>query len=233
MTKEIKSVSVIGDSIFKGVIYDENRKRYVVSHESCAYLLPQEVTFKINNYSRFGITIKDAYEVLKYVLDTSNDEIIVIEIGGNDSDFNWESIAMYPDGEHLPKVPLKEFQKYLRKMVKLCLKNKRTPVLVTLPNISSQKYLDWVSKNDDNKQAILKWLGDVERINSFHDEYNGVIRKMAKKYHLSCIEINKNFSLDYIGELTDIDGIHPSIKGQKLIMNVILETLKKSLKYTY
>ena len=233
MTKEIKSVSVIGDSIFKGVIYDVNRKRYVVSHDSCAYLLPQEVNFKINNYSRFGITIKDAVEVLKYVLDTSDDELIVIEIGGNDSDFNWDSIAMYPDGEHLPKVSLKEFQKYLVKMVKLCLKNKRIPILVTLPNISSEKYLEWVSKDEESKQAILKWLGNVERINSFHDEYNVVIRKVAKRYRLSCIEINKSFELEYIDKLTDVDGIHPSIIGQKLIMNVILDTLKKSLKYTY
>lgn len=233
MTKEIKSVSVIGDSIFKGVVYDKNRKRYVVSHESSAYLLKKEVPFEINNYSKFGITIKDAYEVLKYVLENSDDEIIVIEIGGNDSDFDWDSIAAYPDFEHLSKVPKDEYEMYLIKMVKMCKKAKRNVILTTLPNISSEKYLNWVSKTEQNKTSILKWLGPVERINSFHDEYNVVIRKIAKKYHLSLIELNNRFSLENIDELTDVDGIHPSLKGYKLIKDIILETLKQSPKYTF
>lgn len=233
MTKEIKSVSVIGDSIFKGVVYDQNRKRYVVSHESSAYLLRKEVPFEINNYSRFGITIKDAYEVLKCVLDNSNDEIIVIEIGGNDSDFNWDSIAAYPEGEHLPKVSLDEYQKYLEKMVKMCKKNRRIPILTTLPNISSNKYLNWVSKTEENKKAILKWLGNTDRINLFHDEYNEIIRKVVKKYHLSCIDINEGFSLDIIDELTDVDGIHPSLSGYKLIKDIIINALNQSPKYTF
>ncbi len=233
MTKKIKSVSVVGDSVFKGVIYDESRKRYVVSHESCAYLLQKEVSFKINNYSRFGITIKDAYEVLKYVLEVSDDEIIVIEIGGNDSDFDWSSIAAYPEGEHLPKTSLEEYKSYLVKMVKLCLKEKRIPILTTLPNISSQKYLNWVAKSAEEKEAILKWLGDVNHINSFHDEYNKVIRSVAKKYKLSYLEINHDFSLDYIDELTDVDGIHPSLIGQKVMKNTIINNLKQSSKYSF
>lgn len=233
MTKVIKSVSVIGDSIFKGVIYDVNRKRYVVSHESCAYLLQKEFPFQINNYSRFGITIKDAYEVLKYVLETANDEIIVIEIGGNDADFDWESIASYPEGVHLPKTSLKEFKMYLVKMVKLCLKAKRTVVLTTLPNICSTKYLNWVSKDENKKEAILKWLKEVENINSFHNEYNKVIREVAKKHHLSLLEINNEFSLDNINQLTDVDGIHPSIVGQKLIKEIIANSIKKSPNYTF
>lgn len=234
MTKNIKSVSVIGDSIFKGVIYDENRRRYIVSKDSCGRLLENEVPFKINNYSRFGITIKDAYKVLNYVLDHSSDEIIVIEIGGNDSNFDWNAIANYPEGEYLPNTSLMEYGKYLEKIIKRIMLADRVPVLATLPPVDANKYFDWIKSKGLNGDNILKWLGTVDKIYTFHDHYNEVIENLSRKYNLGLIDLRNGFIYEKENndELISIDGIHPSLTGQRLIKDIILKAIKHSSRFT-
>lgn len=231
MAKNVKSVSVIGDSVFKGVMYDSERKRYVVSKDSCQRLLESEVPFKINNYSRFGTTIKEASKVLDYVLQHSIDEIIVIEIGGNDSDFDWSAIAAYPEGEHLPKTTKEEYAKYLEQMVKKVIRAGRIPVLATLPPIDAEKYLDWIVSKGCNRESIMKWLGDIQYIYTFHDSYNEIIINLAKKYNLGLIDLRSGFINENDRELISIDGIHPSNKGHVCIKKIIMDSLKHSTKF--
>ena len=42
MNKQIKSVSVIGDSLLKGIIYNENKNIYNVLENNCISLLEEE-----------------------------------------------------------------------------------------------------------------------------------------------------------------------------------------------
>ena len=66
MNKQIKSVSVIGDSLLKGIIYNENKNIYNVLENNCISLLEEESNLNINNYSICGLNIDN---LNKYFVD--------------------------------------------------------------------------------------------------------------------------------------------------------------------
>ena len=155
---------------------------------------------------------------------------VSIEYGGNDCAFNWDEVVDNSDASHLPQTEIKLFETALHEAVELLKNMKVTPVLMTLPPLNAEKYLEWVSKNNPLSQGnILKWLGNVAEIYYWQEKYSYVINKVAEETHTRIIDIRSAFlQLPDFTKYICKDGMHPNRKGQKLIADKVFDYIKTS-----
>lgn len=71
---------------------------------------------------------------------------MAIEVGGNDSDFDWERIADQPDFDHQPKTPLHSYIETLQGIVASVRGLDVKPVLINLPPIDADRYFEFLQK---------------------------------------------------------------------------------------
>jgi len=211
----IESVSIWGDSIGKGIVYDEERSRYAICRDNYALRLRQ-IGFPVENHSMMGFTVCQAIERLDE-RDMRPGGVAAIEFGGNDCDLDWKAVSESPDVYHEARTPLNVFKDTLASMVKRVQAFDMRPVLVVPPPIDAEKYFLWISKNL-NPKAILKYLGDVHHIYRWQERYALAVAEIGSR--LNCTVINLRDALlaarDF-KSLLCVDGIHPSGKGHELI----------------
>lgn len=212
-----------GDSVLKGVIFDEARSRYSLLKNNCTSMFSKLTGIKIINRAKMGYTVGKGLELL--INDLKGDvncEAALLEFGGNDCDFQWEEISKNPDTAHQPKTSLTDFRVDIKKMINLLREKNITPVLVNLPPIDSDKYFDFISKGL-NPQNILHWLGEKKYIYNWHEQYSVSIEQIATECDCNIIDIRSSFMIqpEYSSYLC-VDGIHPNEKGHNLIREVFL-----------
>jgi lysophospholipase L1-like esterase len=232
MINEVKNdlpkIVVSGDSISKGVIYDDIKKKYTVLEENYVDLLRNKINGIICNTSRFGSTLIKGIQKLKNSIFSEKPDIVLIEYGGNDCDYNWDEIANNPDGIHVPKTDFVVFEDTLIEAINMVKESKSTPVLMNLPPLNADNYLDWVSRNNSEaKMNILKWLGSVTKIYWWQERYNSVIVKIAEETKTLWIDVRGAFLQfpDYT-KLLCVDGIHPNKDGHTVIADKIVDFIK-------
>jgi lysophospholipase L1-like esterase len=216
---------VSGDSISKGVIYDEVKSKYVVLADNYVSLLQNRLKGVVCNTARFGNTLIKGIGKLKNDIIKDTPDIVLIEYGGNDCDYNWNEIADHPESLHYPKTDFGLFEKQLRETVEFLKKNRIIPVLLTLPPLNADRYLKWVSKNNPLAEVnILKWLGSVTRIYWWQERYSSTIIRVAQATKTRWIDIRGAF-LEYpdYSKFLCVDGIHPNQDGHRIIADKILD----------
>ncbi|MGI6083980.1 MAG: SGNH/GDSL hydrolase family protein [Acetivibrionales bacterium] len=231
MINVMKRIEVWGDSVLKGVIYDDIRKKYRRIENRLAIDKITGLGLDIRNNSKFGMTAPKARNLMLSALKKGIDaEAAIIEFGGNDCDFKWAEVAAQPEKEHLPKTPLSVFKECITDMVKALRQSGIKPILVNLPPIHSEKYFNWISRSLD-AGAILKWLGDKELIYRHHETYSLAVVSLAQSLSCSFIDVRQPFLLkrDYFNLLCE-DGIHPNEKGHELLSQTF-ESYAKSIMY--
>lgn len=220
------NICVLGDSVARGIVYDEIKHKYSSTKNSFSKIISNEKHLKIKNLAKFGCTVKKGSEILSNKFTSLSEySYTFLEFGGNDCDFIWPEIADNPSKVHLSNVPTDKFQEYYEAMIKKIKELGSTPVILTLPPIDSKRFFNWSSKGL-NKKNIMEFLGnDVDFIYRWHETYNKAIINLATKTNTPIIDIRKAFlsSEDYSNYLC-IDGIHPNEKGHKLIADTILST---------
>jgi len=226
--KESYKIIVSGDAISKGIVYDEAKRKYIILEENYVDLLRGKLKGIIQNTSRFGNTIIKGITKLKSQIFDDKPDIVLIEYGGNDCDFNWEEIAKDPHANHIPRTDFGVFESSLRETIELLKNKKIVPVLMTLPPLNADMYFEWISKSSSTaKSNILKWLGSITKIYWWQERYNSVIIKIAEETQTKWIDIRGAFlqQPDYTKCLC-IDGIHPNKEGHKIIADKIMEFIK-------
>lgn len=228
MFKVIKKINIWGDSILKGVIYDEIRKKYTTLKENNATLISKNTGLDIKNNARFGLTAPKARNLMLAALEKGVDcEAAIIELGGNDSDFNWAEVAQEPDKEHIPNTPLDVFRSCITDMVNALKKHNIIPVLVNLPPIDAEKYFAWITRDGLDGSRILRWLGDVQRIYRYHECYSLAITNLARTLNCHLIDVREAFLLEVnYSRYLCLDGIHPNSEGHKLMNKVFSEYVR-------
>lgn len=224
----MKNICLFGDSISKGVIIDQAKNRYAMTKQSFANLVSAYASWmRLANYSMLGCTISKGRSLIaRHIKDVENCDITVLEYGGNDSDHNWAEIAADPDGVHLPKTPLEDFEKNYREIISDLKTMGKKIVMLDLPPIDEHKYFSWFSSGL-NSANILKWLGGSERyIYDFHSGYNNIVCQIARDNDIPLVSIRRAFldSEDFSSLLCD-DGIHPNEAGHRLIASTIEKEL--------
>ncbi len=220
---KIKNLGIWGDSILKGVIFDEEKGKYKTLKQCAISLFGKKFNLSIKNNSRFGCTAPKAMENMKSTLNKGySPDMVLLEFGGNDSDFNWAEISKNPDGVYKSNTPIDEFYSTMEKMVDLLISKKIQPVLMNLPPIDSQRYFKWITKFDGvDGDKILHWLSQVDAIYRYQEMYSRAIDKLAYKKNLILIDIRSKFlEIKNYKDYLCIDGIHPNQKGQALINDI-------------
>lgn len=217
MDNTLNKALVLGDSIFKGVIYDESEGRYITT-KPCVENILEDLDYSVDNHSSFGMTTSRLLTRLdRYVSEDKGYKTAVIELGGNDCDFNWKEVSLNPTENHLPKVEINQFKINLLKIISQLLFYKIKPVIVTMAPISSNRFLNWFGK-DLNKENILKWLKDENYIYKYHELYNLELLKFAAKFNLQVIDLRKSLlELRNYEEYLCIDGVHLNKAGHRFV----------------
>ena len=101
-----KKAVIWGDSLARGVIYDEAHGRYRIAPKTAAAYVSEHTGVEIINRARMGMTAEGGLAQMKADLAAGvSGDIAFIEFGGNDSDFDWRAISADPSAKHLPKKP--------------------------------------------------------------------------------------------------------------------------------
>lgn len=213
------ALSVWGDSVAKGILYDG--KRYKLTRDGVDSIGPA-LGISVKNYSRFGLTTDKALMLYNKEIINSDSDYIVFELGGNDCDYLWREIAENPEGTHFPNTPLEKFSANLESMIQTAIKHGKKIVMTTLVPIYSRYYFDFITKDGLSRENILSWLGDVEHIYRHHERYSLAVLKLAAAYNLPVVDLRDAFLRQkcYFKLLCE-DGIHPNEEGQKLIFQTI------------
>jgi lysophospholipase L1-like esterase len=141
----------------------------------------------------------------------------IIELGGNDCDFDWKAISEKPENDHLPKVDIKNFKNNLNIIVSQLTEFKITPIIITMPPISSSRYLNWFGK-ELNKDNILYWLKDENYIYKHHELYNLELMSFAHSNNIEVIDLRLLFlKVKNYEKYLCVDGIHINEEGHKYV----------------
>ncbi|MEG1743807.1 MAG: SGNH/GDSL hydrolase family protein, partial [Clostridia bacterium] len=166
-------VLVLGDSITKGVIFDESKQKYVTIENGFVKKIAESFEkLTIDNLSLMGSTVTRGMTTLERLGDELESyDYTVIEFGGNDCDFDWAAVAQDPTIDHQSKTPIMLFKQTYSSLIEKIQSHGSKPIILSLPPIDAQKYFDWVS-NGKNSDNILKFLGDKQHIARWQQMYN-------------------------------------------------------------
>lgn len=222
-----QEICILGDSIAKGVILDTQRNRYAIAKECLGKQIGQVFGCSVTNLSKFGSTVADGlarFEKQKDALQAC--KTVLMNFGGNDSDFLWQEISAAPDELHESKTSIDIFEQTYLKLIERVKESEKTPILLNLPPVDHTRYFAWISweLNADN---ILKWLGGTsEFIYRWHEQYNVAVHKIAQTANVKLIDIRSAFleRRDYCNYLSD-DGIHPNEQGYSMLSQILLQQI--------
>lgn len=216
-------ICVFGDSIGKGVVLQPSTSRYELIKMNLGKLLGLNGV-NIKNYSMFGCTVAKGLSIVKkHAQELMSYKSVFLELGGNDCDFDWKRVADNPQEAHQPKTPLGEFKRLYAQVIEEVRSNGGHPVILTLPPLEPNWFLNWVSRGI-NKENIIQWLGDVNMIYRWQELYNVEVMLLASKLSVPVIDIRSAFlQHNNYRDFLSPDGIHPNAEGYNLIYTTIAQ----------
>lgn len=215
----MRDLYIFGDSILKGVYYSDEHAKHKLTRDQ--YALLAEAGFNVHNHSLMGATVDAGLSALQKRCDTlsagEESPVILLEYGGNDCDYRWDEISASPDSIHEPRTPMEKFREFYGQLITYARSFGAKVYLCNLVPLDSPRYMQWISRNLD-KDAIMRWLGDSSMLYRWQEYYNRTAEQIASSFSCPLIDIRSLFlmSHSYSGLLSS-DGIHPTIKGHKLI----------------
>ena len=218
-----RKIGIWGDSIFKGVVFDEVKGAYKLLAAGAIESAARILNIPVLNKSRFGNTIGRGKGQLERALKDGLDcDLVMLEYGGNDCDLDWAAISEDPSLDHQPKTPLSLFKETFYQMIVLLRQYGIEPVLASLPPLHSQRYFDFIVSRGLNSDNIMSFLGDVEKIYRHQEAYSLAVTTLAATEKCLYAPVREAF-LDVRNFPAYIcaDGIHPNEKGHLLMQNVL------------
>jgi acyl-CoA thioesterase I len=222
-TKDAYTIVVYGDSISRGIIFDDIKQKHALLLESFTNLVREHLKGVVYNAAKFGSTLVEGLQRLQNDVLRRKPDIVLIEFGGNDCDYRWDEIAQDPSREFHPNTECSTFHELLSGLVVKLQTMQIVPVLVTLPPLDPDKYLTWISHNSEQaKNNILQFIGSVSHIYAWHERYNAAVLRVAEETKTRLIDIRSAFleNEDYTTLICG-DGIHPNKDGHKVIAEIL------------
>ncbi|GAY77468.1 SGNH/GDSL hydrolase family protein [Sporolactobacillus inulinus] len=219
-----------GDSVTRGITFI--RGRFKIIRNNYPALLQSslgeedEVVNKgvFNDNSDLLIKRLDAD-----VLDEHPD-IVLINIGGNDCNFQWDQVAKLPDSEHVPVVPLDRYISNLSVMIRRISESGALPVVLSLLPLDPARYYATLMKHYSH--SIGHWIGLCGGIEHWHGMYNRALKDFCAKSGVKLIDVRSAFKKNgSFNDLINEDGLHPTAKGYQVMAEIIssyIPDLKKS-----
>jgi len=230
--KIIDNIEILGDSITRGVIWCEIAGKYKLLKGSAANLFGPSNSVTVKNHSKFGCTTEKALRLLPDILQKNDHKgIVLLELGGNDCDFDWDEVSKNPSCGHAPNVSFADFKENISAIIEQILSAGKRPVIMTLPPIDADKYFNWIAKGCAERAAnLMTFLGDKNLIYRHQELYAGALEKIALKYNLYTVPVREAFlKIHKYSDYLCLDGIHLNIKGQEIMKAVCDKTYRDYL----
>ena len=224
MLAKLNKIFVYGDSLMRGVVLGRDQK-YTQLDNNCVCEVSRSIRIEIENKSIFGMTVPKA---LTRFFSGKNDEAfrknaVLLEYGGNDCNFNLKAISKDPHGVHLPATDPIVFEKNLIDMTTSIKKSGGSPVLMTLPPIHSERFLDWICRDGLSRENILLWLGDVEQIYRWQEKYNRAIERVAYNTRTPLLDVRGAFlNIRNYADCLCEDGMHLNEQGHRMMAHFLI-----------
>ena len=215
-----ETVVVWGDSLAKGVVWNDERKRLGYSKVTAAEIAGEKLGIRVLNRAKFGYTAPQGLEMMERDFEEGiTCDTAFLEFGGNDCNFKWAEISEQPNETHEPATSPESFLASLRSMVRWLYARGIQPVLMTLPPIDAERYFRFLVGDKLNAKNILRWLGDVQQIYRFQEMYSLLIEKVAREYQVQLLDLRQRCLAKH-GFLKDMiceDGLHLTEEGQRFV----------------
>lgn len=223
----------LGDSIIKGVLVQSEgeRSRYSLAEKSIVECCAERLGGESLNLGKMGCTIEAGERILNRCLDKmSGAQYVLLEYGGNDSDYNWQEIAEAPEKEHFPRTRLEVFEEVYERVINKIKAMGAIPLVLSLPPMDAERYFAFFSQKweDGFRANVMRWLGgSTNTIMSGHELYNLATMRVAQRTGTQWIDVTSGLLKDhnFRAYLCD-DGIHPNERGQRMIAEAVLQSLR-------
>ena len=224
-----ETVVIWGDSLAKGVIWNDARKRHAYSNPTAADIAAERLGIEIINRSKFGCTAPEGQQIMERDVKSGiTCKTALIEFGGNDCNFNWAAVSDHPEEEHFSATPPDAYLESMRAMVRWLIQRNIQPVLMTLPPIDAERYFRFLVGTRLNPKHILRWLGDVQQIYRYQEMYSMLVEKVAREFSVQLIDLRQK-CLEYHGFVKRMiceDGLHLTEAGQRFMGETICDIVK-------
>lgn len=212
---QTRRLLIFGDSIAKGVTYQDGRYHLCAGHNFDAL---REKGLDVQNFAKMGACTDLGLEIVKKRLSACEEETTAaFSFGGNDCDFDWQAVSDRPEDEHLPKIPAKAFLENYRAMVQLAKGAGARVIMTSLVPLESHRFLNFVSQGK-SKERILAWLGDADRIFRWQEYYNDLVCRLSRELSVPLLDLRPEFLRSPVfPSLISDDGIHPTQAGHDLV----------------
>ncbi len=218
---------VLGDSIARGIVYNENKRRYGLCANTFDTALKSEGA-TVYNYAKMGMTSEDALSLIDRCEPKGN-AVAAIEFDGNDSDLNWNEVASSPGTFHEAAVPIPKYEENIVCLAEKAKRRGMRPVIVTPLPLAAEKFFAYVSQNRD-ENAILSYLGSKQSIYRWQERYATAAIRAAHSANCPVFDARSLFlnRMDF-DSLIGPDGMHPSEKGYKVISDAVVNAWKNGI----
>lgn len=221
----VRRIVCFGDSVTRGITLVQGRMR--ILKENYPALLQMALgreRVDVINQGVFNDNSDKLVERLEADVLSVNPDYVLIEIGGNDCNFNWGEVAQHPDDEHQPVVPLDRYVQNVKQLVLQIQKRGPVPIVLSLPPLDPARYYRHVFSQ--HGKSVAHWIALCGGIEYWHGNYNQSLNQMLSLIGAKTVDIRKAFTqLTDWSSLLSEDGIHPSADGYQLISRVLTEAL--------
>ena len=220
---------IYGDSLLKATVPDEQFRYHFHLPEVMERYSGRQT--EVVNRSKMGATIRKGQALLEHDLQRGMQaDYALIAYGGNDSDFDWDAVQDSPQESHLPRTTLADFKQILRQMLRQLKDKGVQPVLMTLPPIDAQRYLDFLCRNGRSKERIMDWLGDTQHIYRHQELYSDTVAQVAYETGTPIIRVRESFLREkHLPGLISPDGIHLTMEGYTKMFDTLAGWLRQAI----
>lgn len=229
----MKKIVALGDSVIKGVIMDREgqNSRYSLADKSVVDCCAERLGVEGVNLAKMGCTIEACERILNRFSDRLvGAQYVLLECGGNDSDYDWRAIADSPAEQHLAKTPIAVFESVYERVINKIKELGAIPLVLSLPPMDAQQYFNFFSTgwSQDRKDNVLSWLGgSTNTIMSGHELYNLATMRVAQRTGAVWVDVTSELlrERNFRSYLCD-DGIHPNERGQRKMAEAVLSAMR-------
>ncbi len=217
-----KKAVIFGDSVMRGLYWDEEAASYKIWKNPYLESMQEHLGVELVNHSQVGCTVERGEVLIDKALEKGLDcGVVILEYGGNDSDYDWAAISTGPKLEHWPRTPLGPFRDCYLRIIEKLRRHYIIPVIMALPPIDAMRYFNWFSR-DLNRKALQTWLNDIEVIYRHQEAYSLEAERIARLTGCRVLDLRQPMLVRHdLPALMSIDGIHPSPAGYELLWQEI------------